>query len=103
MRVIDEPLLKSLRIPGYCEYCGTYCQRGRVPHHLLCKGMGSGRRIDAPQNLISLGTAFDCMCHENAQRNRPGFERHDMSEIVGRRLGKTGQQCIDEVDAIRAR
>jgi len=63
----DPDLLKAMAGPGECELCGRYCER-REAHHAEAKGMGAGKQIDAPFNLVSVGRSDDypltkCRCH----------------------------------------
>ena len=52
MTIIDPVLLLAFRLKGRCEWCGKY---GAVdPHHLWCRGMGGGSRLDVSENLIAL-------------------------------------------------
>jgi len=101
MKVISEAALDRFRTSGPCECCQKFCQR-REPHHILSRGQEGQRRIDKEENLVALGGTFDCLCHRNATLNRDGFLREDMAELAGRRLGKTGAECIKEVERIRS-
>lgn len=64
MKIISEKTLDLYRGPGRCQFCGNSCSK-REPHHLRAKGLGSGKRIDIPINLIALGSTplFQCSCH----------------------------------------
>src|ERR1700722_12838836 len=53
VKVINEPLLSSMRVPGLCESCRELCMR-REPHHILTRGMGGASRMDVRINLVSL-------------------------------------------------
>ncbi len=58
MNLLDEPLLKTFRGPGCCEYCGRYVGR-REAAHVMGKGMGRSRRLDHRLNLVALCGAFE--------------------------------------------
>jgi len=62
----DEAVLDLFRGPGQCELCGARCKR-REPHHWRARGAGGGARLDIRENLIALGSAFDCACHVRAE------------------------------------
>ena len=66
MKVIDKAALATPR-SALCEYCGRYCRKPTERHHIICRGMGGGKRMDVPENLIDLGGPWDCECHEAAQ------------------------------------
>lgn len=53
MRIIDEATLDLFRSKSHCEWCGRWTSRPE-PHHWIAKGMGGGRRLDVPWNLIAL-------------------------------------------------
>lgn len=51
MTIIDETVLQSFRDARQCEVCDKV---GPVePHHILAKGMGGGKRLDVPYNLVA--------------------------------------------------
>ncbi len=64
MRHVDEKVLASFRGPGKCALCGTWSPQ-RECHHVFSRGAG---RLDVPLNLCSLGGAWSCLCHAQAQR-----------------------------------
>ncbi len=67
MVIINEKLLTEFRTAGPCAYCGRRSSI-RQPHHIICRGMGSGKRLDVRINLVALGHAFSCPCHADAHR-----------------------------------
>ncbi len=81
MRHVSEETLDLYRGPGRCENCGAYSGH-REPHHVLAKGVGSGKRLDLALNLVALGPAFSCQCHRDVQGRVPLGAR-----LVGRREG----------------
>jgi hypothetical protein len=60
----DEKVLAAFRGAGKCALCGTWSPQ-REAHHVHSRGAG---RLDLPINLISLGGAWSCSCHYQAQR-----------------------------------
>lgn len=64
MRVKNEKLLGTYRQPGPCEICGKPCSR-REPFHISACGTSSHKQIDAPCNLLAVGSSlnFCCPCH----------------------------------------
>lgn len=86
MKIIDKELLRQYRTPGRCEFCKRYC-RVREPHHLEATGMGGGKRLDIPCNLIALGSSlgFQCTCHHDLHVGHISPE--DMLAVVAVREG----------------
>lgn len=66
MTIIDKPLLRSMAMPGRCEWCGRHC-KAREAHHLFCRGIGGGGRLDIRCNLVALGSSITmaCTCHHD--------------------------------------
>lgn len=64
MKVIDEELLRVFRNKLRCEHCGTATMFKLHPHHLWCRGMGGGSRLDVPLNLIALCASCHGMVHD---------------------------------------
>jgi hypothetical protein len=93
VKIISEPTLDLFRASGPCEWCRRYCRR-REPHHLACRGMGGGARLDIPCNLIALGSTrnWDCTCHEKIQRGR--IDSADVLALVARREGVTAEDVV---------
>jgi len=94
MKIIDPAALKTPRSP-LCEWCGIYTRRETERHHIVSRGMGGGNRLDIPENLIDLGGAFDCGCHDKAQRGE--IKQVELWVKVGNRLGKNWQTCKSKV------
>lgn len=99
MNVIAPDLLKSFHTPGVCELCGRVC-RAREPHHVLGRGMGRGRRIDHPWNLLCVGTVWECSCHSRAQ----GYKISQSAQwaIIDKREGLMPGTAEREIRRIRA-
>lgn len=97
MKVIDEELLKTCRTSGLCEYCGKSC-RSREPHHLFCRGIGGGGRLDIPINLLALGAAFECPCHRLFHAGK--ISRLQMLEKIAEREGRTADDIEAEIRLI---
>ncbi len=60
---VDEKLLATFRGPGKCLLCGTWSPQ-REAHHVWTRATG---RLDVPINLVSLGGAWSCQCHQQSQ------------------------------------
>lgn len=84
MKVINPELLKTPR-SVVCEYCGLYCRRPTERHHIIGRRMGGGSRLDIPENLIDLGSPWDCNCHERAGCGK--ITKAELWRIVARRMG----------------
>lgn len=96
MRIEDEAVLREMRGPGRCEWCGAYGPH-REAAHILARGLGSGSRLDIPLNLVSLGIggwvgyAAVCVCHNDSHNGkRPTTE--DLLTISGKKVGATWQE-----------
>lgn len=72
-----------------CEHCGLYCRKPTERHHIVSRGMGGGHRLDVPENLIDLGSVWDCSCHARAQAGL--ITRSALQSLVAKRLGITVQ------------
>lgn len=76
-RIVSRKAIEQARKP-YCERCG----RRDLPihvHHVRARGMGSGKQMDVPSNLISL-----CLrCHRLAHSGR--IRREELIRIVEQR------------------
>ncbi len=85
MIIENELLLAELRLPGRCCLCNRMCHV-REPAHIIAKGMGSGRRLDVPLNLLSLGstTRFECECHRKLHDQRTHTEEQLMLYAASR-------------------
>lgn len=71
VRLIDADLVNAVRAAarGRCELCGRPCRSLEV-HHLIPRGIGGGKRLDHPLNLIALGGPWDCACHHKAENGK---------------------------------
>jgi hypothetical protein len=96
MRVVDENLLQMFRGKPRCEWCGRTNGGQLQPHHLWCRGMGGGGRLDVPVNLIALCAV---PCHHDAQEGR--ILKADLLAVVAAREGVLQQDIIDEVNRLR--
>lgn len=52
--IINELLLQTFRDFPRCEWCGVEGRGTLQPHHVICRGMGSGSRLDIPENLFAV-------------------------------------------------
>ena len=93
MIVKDKTLLGKFRRATACEWCGR--RRPCDPHHLWPRGLGGGRRLDVPANLIALCRP----CHDDAHAGR--IRRNDLVAIVARREGMRQQQIRALVERLR--
>ena len=95
MTIVDDRLLDTLRGPGLCELCGKRC-RSREAVHLHAKGMGGGRRVDVPINLLSAGRgeAFQCQCHRESHDGN--MDRQRLLDAIAKR-----EKCrAEDIDAV---
>ena len=98
MVILDEKLLKTFRGPGGCAWCGKWSLR-REAHHIFCRGIGGGSRLDHRYNLISLGPWYSCTCHADAQANR--ITKADLLALVSAREGVLQSDIEDEINRLR--
>lgn len=69
MEIIDEKLLRRIRLLPFCELCGKEVPTGLNAHHLRARGMGGGSRLD-----VWFGVAGLCPpiagnnCHDDLHR-----------------------------------
>lgn len=82
MIVPSPKTLKRFRIGGYCECgCNRWCSINHASHIIPC-GMGSGSRLDVPENLIR----HNPLCHVGHHADHDPKERQaELFEIVARR------------------
>lgn len=87
MILIDDNLLDEFRSRLCCEWCR---RPGLVqPHHIFCRGMGGGSRLDIRRNLIGLCPH----CHHEVHAGH--IARFDLLAIVAQRE-KCQQADIEE-------
>lgn len=65
MIIVNEPLLADFRGSGECGFCKGHTG-ARDPHHLACRGMGGGHRIDTCWNIIPLCRLCHMAAHDGA-------------------------------------
>ena len=94
MKIIDEELLDCFRGAGLCEYCGKLVVR-REPHHLFCRGMGSGGRLDVRINLVAICATFSGGDNCHARAHSGEITRSELLEIVAARE----QTTVEEIEA----
>jgi len=90
MIVKSKETLDRFRQPGRCENCDIWCALPRVSAHVFGRGHGGGTRLDIALNLVSLGDAFRCRCHQDHHSGKLKTGR--LCEIVGQRYGMTGPE-----------
>lgn len=66
VRIVNEELLEYFRTQK-CELCGSFMSRRITCHHVYCRGMGGGSRLDVVLNLVSLCMDGGNGCHEKIQ------------------------------------
>ena len=95
MKIVNEQLLDLFRTSGQCEICLAKCP-AREPHHLFCRGMGGGSRLDVRINLVAVGRSGRfCQCHTEIHDGnlavnsifqvvsaREGFEIDDILDVM---------------------
>ena len=54
MRIVDENLLERVRLGGQCCWCRRRTTQKLDPAHIIATGMGGGRRLDHPWNVVGL-------------------------------------------------
>ena len=93
MIVIDEALLDEFRNAGRCEWC--HRKRQVEGHHVMCKGMGGGARMDVRINLIALCRVCHTLVHAGT------IDRDMIIEIVAAREGVPFTWLKDELLRMR--
>jgi hypothetical protein len=83
--IVNEDLLSYFRKQHFCELCGRRIAYGEPahPHHVECRGMGGGTRLDVALNLLSA-----CwQCHDKAHNGDAAKLRQEGIEIIAYREG----------------
>lgn len=92
MIVKDDDCLENYR-HGPCEWCG---KRGRTdPHHLTCRGIGGGHRLDIPENMLALCRS----CHDLVHAGK--IKRDEMVAVVARRQKTTPEAIMEHIYLLR--
>ena len=80
--------LRAIKVIARCEWCK---KKGAVdPHHLFCRGIGGGSRLDVRINLIAL----DRNCHNLFHNGH--ILRADLLVVVAQR-----ENCLqDDIEAV---
>ena len=99
--IVDEPLLATMRVPGYCEWCMKWCHVREV-HHVFGRGGNSWKRIDLPMFLMSLGSTlgFQCKCHSRMTNSFTGHGINDQLKFLADRDGTTPEWIKGEHDRL---
>lgn len=98
--------MDRFRGPGICELCQKRV-RNRHPHHIICRGLGGGHRLDHPWNLLAVCFAFQGGddCHEKIHMAtltiRGRLTREDLFVIVSLREGVSVDEIEREVYRLR--
>lgn len=79
MIIVNDVLLKSFHRPGQCDFCGKFCPE-LEPHHLVCRGIGGGSRIDADFCILAVGAKLQCLCHNGRHSLKPNPTADEMLE-----------------------
>jgi len=89
MKIINDRFLAEYRLRGACEICNKMCHV-REPAHVIARGLGGGKRMDVPLNLLALGSSIKmcCPCHTmQHQMNQP--DDLEMFAMAAKREGCT--------------
>ncbi len=99
--IVNEPLLRTMRGEGYCEWCRQWC-RIREVHHVFGRGGNSWKRIDMPMFLMSVGSTlgFQCKCHQRFTNGCQGHGIEDQLKYLASRDGTTPEAIRAEHDRI---
>lgn len=99
MKIINPDLLREMREPGHCGWCGRYC-RLREGHHLQARGFGGGCRLDVRCLMISLGSSlmFSCNCHRKMTDRK--IDPEDVLWKVAKREGVSPESIVAVRDLI---
>lgn len=91
----DEELLRHLRKnTARCEWCGEKFGRLRQPtvHHIECKGLGGGARLD---KILNLMVVCWIPCHHYIQTGGTEAKKRCL-ETVALREGLEGPEQVQE-------
>jgi hypothetical protein len=94
--LVDEALLEEFRAKRRCEWCGRKLRHRPQPHHIFSRGAG---RLDVRCNLIALGGAADCGCHDLVHVGKP--LRRQLLAVAAGREGMTVIQAEQLVWRLR--
>jgi len=95
LKLIDREMMEEFRRKERCEWCKRPVARCE-PHHVLGRGIGGGRRIDHPFNLVAL-----CLeCHRSHHDGNPPL-KCDLLAIVAAREGVLQDEIEEEINRIR--
>jgi hypothetical protein len=89
MIILDPQLLFEFRLKGRCEWCSK--ARPVNAHHIFCRGLGGGSRLDVAINLIALCP----FCHSDFHNGH--IARYDLLAIVAKREGKLQDEIVTEI------
>lgn len=91
MKVVDEALLAYFRQKP-CEICGH--PPPNEPHHVYCRGLGGGSRLDICLNLITLCGVFYGSGHHNEMQHRGKAGREECCRIIAKREGLESGEVV---------
>lgn len=97
MIVKNESILRLFKGPGNCQYCGRWCNRLEA-HHATCRGIGGANRLDIIENLLAVGSVWDCGCHDRITRG--DIKPATVWLRIARREGKSVEWIMERVRAI---
>jgi hypothetical protein len=98
--VLHRPdILKRFRGKGRCELCGRWCLH-RDAAHIFSVG---GGRVDAPFNLVSVGSfvQLQCNCHREQHDQGANAWRGRMLAVAAKREQTTPEAIIAAVQFFR--
>lgn len=96
MRIVNESVLNLFRNKEVCEWCRrrTSSDQPLHPHHFRAKGMGGGRRLDHPWNLLAL--CFQC--HNEVHNGQ--IPRCDLLAVIAAREKVNQEEIQAELDRL---
>lgn len=89
MKLENERLLDEYRALSFCECCFLPTFGKTDPHHVECRGMGGGSRLDIRINVLGLRRA----CHDEAPKKKAL-----MLKLIAQREGTT----VEDIRAVVA-
>ena len=92
MIIKNEALLDYFRSKTRCEYCGRRVKSCQ-PHHIFCRGLGGGSRLDVMTNLVGLCGPFGC----HTKFHNGDIPREELLAIVAKREKTTVEDIENEI------
>ena len=93
----DKEAIAQVR-KQWCEWCGRVGVALEV-HHLWKKGMGGGKRLDIPENLVTLCAGWgSSWCHKKADEGL--IPRTALVLLVAKRENTTSEAIEEKVNRL---